>query len=453
MIFGKASKIKPLLLLGDIIIIILSFFLALIIRFGHVRYPVRNPLILLFILFSYILCLYVFNLYDIKVKFLSGQSLLFFLGALTVVGILGTLIFYLIPFGVGRGIFLISFSLAGILTFLWRVLFTTFFRIAIPQRKVLIIGQETGKQAFSFLTQHNLEYQIVGFLSNAPLRRNPNRCFPYLGTVASLEKVVANNKIDDIVITVNLGRRKQLERALVNCRMKGINIFDLSTFYEYLMNKIPVLRIKDQWLLYSHGFDKLGSTVYKRVKRGFDLSASLLLLTITFPIFIVISLLIKLTSKGPVLYIQERLGENEISYKMYKFRTMVVEAEGEEPIWAQENDRRVTVFGKLLRKTRMDELPQLINILKGDMSLIGPRPERAYFIKRLKEEIPYYSLRFAVKPGLTGWAQVNYRYGATVEDAIEKLRYDLYYIKNMSISLDLRILLKTVRVSLFGMGR
>jgi len=456
MIPRKISQKKLLLLIGDIIIIILSFFLGSIIRFGHVssfKFPMKNPIILFFILFSYVFCLYVFNLYDIRGKFLTSLSLFSFFGTLTAVGLLAILIFYLFPYAVGRGIFLISYLLVGVLAFLWRVFFTSFLRIAIPRRKILIICRKKGKQAFSFLSKYDPEYEIVGFLSDAPSRRNADQFFPYLGAVASLEKVVDAHKIDDIIITEELRRKKNLEKALVNCRMKGINIFDFSTFYEYLMNKIPVFSIKDQWLLYSHGFDKLGSNVYKRVKRGFDLIVSIFLLTIILPLFFIISLLIKFTSKGPFLYFQERLGENEKPYKIYKFRTMVIEAEREEPKWAEENDSRVTAVGKVLRKTRLDELPQLINVLKGDMSMIGPRPEREYFIRQLKKKIPYYSLRFAVKPGITGWAQVNYRYGATVDDAIEKLQYDLYYIKNMSLFLDLRILLKTVRVSLFGMGR
>jgi lipopolysaccharide/colanic/teichoic acid biosynthesis glycosyltransferase len=168
---------------------------------------------------------------------------------------------------------------------------------------------------------------------------------------------------------------------------------------------------------------------------------------------VIVSLGIKLNSKGPVFYVQERVGEDHKLFRLFKFRTMVVDAEKGEPKWAEENDPRVTKVGKILRKVRLDEWPQLLNVIRGEMSLVGPRPEREYFIRKLEETIPFYSMRFSVKPGLTGWAQVNYPYGSSVEDALEKLQYDLYYIKNMSLLLDFRILLKTARTVLFWRGR
>jgi len=264
--------------------------------------------------------------------------------------------------------------------------------------------------------------------------------------------VVNRYKVDDIVVASGRLGNGGLSRALINCRLKGKNIYNLATFYEQLADKLPVLSMRDQWLIFSQGFDRLGSNIFRKIKRGFDILSSVLLIVVSLPLGLLIAILIKVTSRGPVFYIQDRLGQDEKPFRMLKFRTMVCGAEREKPKWAEENDRRVTKVGRVLRKTRLDELPQLINVFKGDMSLIGPRPEREYFVRILKEKVPYYSLRFAVKPGITGWAQVNYRYGATIEDAIEKLRYDLYYIKNMSLFLDLRILLKTIRVCLFGMG-
>ena len=455
MLLKNIPKRKLLLLFGDIIIILFSLNLALIIRFGHLSdfgYWINKPIILLIVIISYVLSFYIFNLFDIQTKFLRTQSIVLFLCALLSVALIIAIFFYLFPFGMGRGIFFISFLFIGILAFLWRIFFNMLFIVAIPKKKILIVGAESRKQVFSLLTHDNPEYKVAGFLSDFPHKRNPNSSLSYLGNIASLEKVVEEYGIDDIVVAREAGKNKELKRALVNCRLKGVRIFDLSTLYENVVNKIPVLYTKDQWFLYCQGFDGLGSAVYRNIKRSFDFVVSFSLLVALSPLVVLISLLIKLTSKGPVFYIQERLGENEKQYKMYKFRSMFADAEKDEPKWASENDERVTLMGKVLRKTRLDELPQLINVLKGEMSLIGPRPEREYFIRILREKIPYYSLRFAVKPGITGWAQVNYRYGATIDDAVEKVCYDLYYIKNMSFFLDLRILLKTIRVCLFGVG-
>jgi exopolysaccharide biosynthesis polyprenyl glycosylphosphotransferase len=188
------------------------------------------------------------------------------------------------------------------------------------------------------------------------------------------------------------------------------------------------------------------------LKRAFDLLVSALILLFSLPLIIIISLLIPLTSKGPIFFTQERLGARKKPFRIIKFRTMVQNAEANGPQWAHYDDERVTAIGKLLRRTRIDELPQFINVFLGDMSLIGPRPERAFFVDRLSERIPFYSLRFFVKPGITGWAQVNFRYGSDENDALEKLRYELFYIKNQSFFLDFRILLKTVRVVLTGLG-
>jgi len=409
--------------------------------------------IFFFLFFTFVVTFYIFDLYNVKITFFDVRRIAFFLGASAFVLLLGIGWFYLFPFGIGRGIFILSFSFICILSFLWRIFFSSFFRLAIQKRNVLVVGTKFSRQIPpSFLLQ-NPEFRVVGFLADRVPKINSGDPFQYLGKINELKDIVRNHQVDDIVLTVEPGKNRQLKRDLVDCRLKGIRVTDLSTLYEYLMDKLPVLCIKDHWFLYSQGFERVGSRVYKRLKRGFDLFVSLVGIIISLPLTLVIAGLIKATSKGPLFYIQERLGENEKPYKLYKFRTMVVEAERKEPKWAEENDPRVTSVGKVLRKMRVDELPQLINVLKGDMSMIGPRPERKYFIRRLKEKIPYYSLRFALKPGLTGWAQVNYKYGSTVEDAIEKLRYDLYYIKNMSLFLDLRILLKTVRVSLFGMGR
>jgi exopolysaccharide biosynthesis polyprenyl glycosylphosphotransferase len=219
-----------------------------------------------------------------------------------------------------------------------------------------------------------------------------------------------------------------------------------------LTGKLIVEHLNPSWLIFENGFKK--SWAKRVVKRITDIFFSVLLLILTSPIIFLTSIIIKLDSKGPVIFSQERVGQNRRPYMIHKFRSMVADAETKSgPVWAQAEDKRITRIGNFIRKWRIDEIPQLWNVLRGDMSFVGPRPEREFFIKQLEKEIPYYGERMSVKPGVTGWAQVSYGYGASVEDAIEKLNYDLFYIKNMSILMDILVVLRTIKTVLFGKGR
>lgn len=220
-----------------------------------------------------------------------------------------------------------------------------------------------------------------------------------------------------------------------------------------LTQKLPVRFISEKWLLECRGFNRLGSRIYNRIKRLSDVLVASIVLLLFLPLGLVIAAVIGLTSRGPVLFRQERVGRNSRPFKLIKFRTMKRESGDGPPRWTRPNDPRITAVGSFLRRTRLDEVPQLWNVLRGQMSLIGPRPEQPYFVEQIKPRIPYYSLRFTVKPGITGWAQVHCRYGASFQDALEKLQYELYYVKNMSLFLDAQIILKTVRTVLLGMGR
>jgi sugar transferase (PEP-CTERM system associated) len=240
---------------------------------------------------------------------------------------------------------------------------------------------------------------------------------------------------------------------LMRARLRGVRIYDLTDFYERFLFKLPVLNLRDGWLILAHGFDLLHHTIELRAKRVIDVVLSFALMLALSPLMLATAIAIKVDSKGPVFYRQMRTGLNGVTFRLYKFRTMVEEAEKFGPQWAEKNDPRITRVGRFLRSTRIDELPQLWNVLLGDMSFIGPRPERPDFNNELEAAIPYYDLRHLVKPGITGWAQVLYPYGASVEDAREKLQYDLYYIKNYSVMLDLVILIRTMRVVLVGRGR
>jgi sugar transferase (PEP-CTERM system associated) len=246
---------------------------------------------------------------------------------------------------------------------------------------------------------------------------------------------------------------KDLGADLLDARFKGVRIIDLSRFYEHTWRKIPVFHLGASWFFLSEGFSLLANRFRLRLKRLTDVILSAILLMITWPLMVITALMIRFESSGPVIYRQIRTGKDGGPFTIFKFRSMRNDAEKSGVQWAQTNDTRITRVGKLIRLTRLDELPQLWNVLKGDMSFIGPRPERPEFNVELAEKIPYYDLRHMVRPGLTGWAQVSYPYGASVEDAREKLQYDLFYIKNFTFVLDLQIVLKTISVVILGKGR
>jgi sugar transferase (PEP-CTERM system associated) len=257
--------------------------------------------------------------------------------------------------------------------------------------------------------------------------------------------------INKIVVALSEKRGKLPTKELLKCRVKGIDIIEGTTFYERMTGKIIVDQINPSMLIFSEGFRK--SHVRRFIKLIVDLSLSFVLLILLSPLFILTVVLIKIDSEGPVIFSQERVGKNRKTYLIYKFRSMIADAEKQcGPVWATDDDDRITRIGKIIRKLRVDEIPQLFNVLKGDMSFVGPRPEREFFVDNLESIIPYYQERFNVKPGITGWAQVCYGYGASVEDAIEKLNYDLFYIKNMSIFMDLLIIIRTIKIVLFGKG-
>jgi sugar transferase (PEP-CTERM system associated) len=232
--------------------------------------------------------------------------------------------------------------------------------------------------------------------------------------------------------------------------MRGISIEEGIEFYEHLTGRLQVESLRPSSLIFSNGFKKSKLTMLTR--RIIEFVLSLFGVIFLSPLILIISVLIKIDSRGPIFFKQERVGKGGKIFKLLKFRSMIENAEANGPVWAEQDDKRVTRVGRWMRKWRFDEIPQMFNVLKGDMSFVGPRPERPYFVKQLREEIPFYGQRLSVKPGVTGWAQIKYRYGASKEDALEKLKYDLYYIKNLSPFLDLLIIFETIKVVLFGKG-
>jgi sugar transferase (PEP-CTERM system associated) len=268
----------------------------------------------------------------------------------------------------------------------------------------------------------------------------------------SLLSLTTEHQVDEIVVAVqNKNIVSFPVQQLLECKLNGIKVIDASAFFEREMSQIRVNSLNPNWLVFGGGFDQSG--LRTMIKRLFDLLASSALLIISLPVMLITALCIFLEDRSPIFYRQERIGLEGRPFTVLKFRSMRNDAElGGIPKWASAQDPRITRVGQAIRKLRIDELPQILNVLKGEMSLIGPRPERDYFVKQLSAQIPYYNLRHSIKPGVTGWAQVRYQYGSSVEDSLQKLQYDLYYVKNNSLFLDIIILIDTVQVVLTGKG-
>jgi sugar transferase (PEP-CTERM system associated) len=326
-------------------------------------------------------------------------------------------------------------------------------RTLLPHR-VLVLG--TGLEArvveASLTSADHPNMQLVGFYALETAQETTVAPSRVIARVGSLEDTVKRLGVKEIIVAVRQQRGGVLPlRSLLECRLHGVQITDLARFFERVHGHVPIESLKASWLIYGDGFRQ--SWVRTFVKRTFDIIAASVLLFSVLPVMAVIAVMIALESGFPLIYRQERVGLRGIPYTVLKFRSMRKDAESDgRPAWAVQNDSRVTSLGKFIRRSRIDELPQLINVLKGEMSLVGPRPERPVFVKMLTEQIPFYGVRHSVKPGITGWAQVRYSYGATVEQSMRKLEYDLYYVKNHTVFLDLLILLETVRVVLTGEG-
>jgi sugar transferase (PEP-CTERM system associated) len=346
---------------------------------------------------------------------------------------------------------LISISL--VLT-TWHVFLRWYFGIRPRQSNMLIIG--TGPLARALATEilRHPEFglSVRGFVDDNPALVGVSIVNPkVLGLNHELRAIVAEKKIDRIVVETRDRRGRLPVDELLELKMGGVGVEEATSVYERVTGKIAIENLKPSWMVFGEGFEVSRRILVQRQIVSF--SVALLLLLLFAPLFPLIALLIKLDSEGSVFFRQERVGQNGKTFTLLKFRSMRQDAERDTgPVWAKPEDKRVTRLGKYLRRTRLDEIPQLLNVLKGEMTLIGPRPERPNFVQDLSNTIPFYYLRHSVKPGITGWAQINYRYGSSLEDAVEKLQYDLFYIKNISWALDLLIILNTVKTVLVRKG-
>jgi exopolysaccharide biosynthesis polyprenyl glycosylphosphotransferase len=392
----------------------------------------RNAMIIVSALIAY----YIANVYNVATNKYKLKDMT---TVIVINGILMTVTTFSKIFTFYEGIILF-----GIIT-IFQIAFRYIVIMAVVEKeRVVFVGENDYTEDLLESVKKDGQYVFVTSLNNTDMKALGKEILELYNT----------KKFDVLVdFTDKLLRDPKITEKLLQYKLEGLQYYNYLEFYETYENKLPISHLSPKWFLENTGFEIYHNNFNLKAKRLLDLLFALLIGIFAAPVIVLAAIIVKLESKGPIFFIQERIGEGNKKFNIVKFRSMTTDAEKDGPQWASKNDNRVTKFGKIMRATRIDELPQLWNVLRGEMSFVGPRPEREYFIQQLEKEIPYYNLRHTVKPGLTGWAQVMYPYGASVEDAYRKLQYDLYYIKHHSIPFDVKVLLKTVTIVIFGKGR
>ena len=404
---------------------------------------VLNILFFVFLLFRYeipltflnisitaiiLMIYYIFNVFNLEKGKYNFED---FVNSTIVYGVLMVIFSNILLFHRAKTIFTLLYLFQN----LTKILFYYFY---VKNRNILVIGSNGQVEELKEIIANNEYYNLVGELS--------------ADRISDISEQIKKKKVSKIIITEENVDSK-LAIQILEEKLKGIQVFDYLSFYEKLEEKVPVKSIDEKWILFGSGYDILYKNFNIRIKRIVDIFAALCIGLVTVPIMIISALIVKLESKGPVFFKQSRIGLGNKPFMVYKFRSMKLHNEKEHSRYAEDNDDRITKFGNFMRKTRIDELPQLWNVLIGEMSFVGPRCEWDKLCKEYEKEIPFYNIRHSVKPGLTGWAQVRYPYGMGVEDALQKLTYDIYYIKHQNLAFDLIILFKTVKIVIFGRGR
>jgi len=404
------------------------------------------------------ICLYYADLYDLRIVADRRELFVRALQALGAASMLLAVVYYLFPgLVLGRGVFFVAAAFAVGIIIGWRLAFEWLSQRARPAERLLIVG--TGVAAVGLAAElherrQELGVEIVGFVDTQAGQVGKSLVNPgIIGTIDDIPRIVHDSNVDRVVVSLADARGKlPMERLLDMKLTDGVQFDHLATVYEEYTGKIAVENLRPSWLIFSEGFRKTRWVV--AAKRTADLAAAAVGLVVALPVMVIVAAAIKLTSAGPVFYHQSRVGQHGRVFTVHKFRSMRHDAEAETgAVWARSgSDPRVTPVGRVLRRTRLDELPQLWNVLIGNMSFVGPRPERPEFVGDLTKQIPFYGQRHVLKPGVTGWAQVKYTYGASLEDAMEKLQYDLFYIKNLSMALDAYIVVETIKTVLTRPG-
>ncbi|MGE5753630.1 MAG: TIGR03013 family XrtA/PEP-CTERM system glycosyltransferase [Deltaproteobacteria bacterium] len=401
-------------------------------------------------------CMYLLDLYNLRLSQTWGEMLFALMIAIGFVCIGVGLLSYAIPkFGVADEMYYLSILIASILLFGWRVLFEIYITRIAPHENILILG--TGDIARlvgeEVRKRERFGLHLMGFVGGAGSAAEVPIAGigKILADPAQLVEVVKRNGVSKVVVAITERRGEYPIKEMLALRINGCQVLEWHGFFEKLSGRIPIDNLSPSFFIFNEGFRK--SRFLLSVRRIVSAIVSSVALVVFLPFFLVIAILIKLDSPGPVIYAQDRVGQNGRRIRIYKFRSMRNDAEQNgEAVWAVKDDPRITKVGRFLRLSRIDELPQLFNVFKGELDFVGPRPERPEFVEKLQSLIPYYSLRHTVKPGLTGWAQVRFMYSGTIDESKEKLQYDLFYIKNMSLKLDLLILFQTMKIVLLGRG-
>ncbi|HUP39550.1 MAG TPA: TIGR03013 family XrtA/PEP-CTERM system glycosyltransferase [Vicinamibacterales bacterium] len=400
------------------------------------------------------LCLYYSDLYDFRRVADRKELLVRIIQALGGASFVLAAVYYWFPATmIGRGVFFLAAGLISLFITAWRVAFEWLSNRVEPTHRVLLVG--IGSAAIKLERElmerrQALGVEIVGFIDADPTgAERPADGVKVIGRIEDIPSIVKSRAVDRVVVSLADARGKLPMDKLLDMKLQGVTFDHIASVYEEFTGKIAVENLRPSWLIFSEGFRDTAAR--RAVKRAMDITAATIGLILAAPIMLLVGILVRVTSPGPVLFRQTRVGQSSRPFLLFKFRSMRADAEAATgPVWAQPGDSRVTPVGQFLRMSRLDELPQLWNVLIGEMSLVGPRPERPEFVEQLTSEIPFYGQRHVVRPGLTGWAQVRYKYGATKADALEKLQYELYYIKNMSIALDLVIMLQTIKTMISG---
>ena len=403
----------------------------------------------------YQLTLHLRDVYSFRQSASFAQFFLRLAEALALASVFLSATYYAFPdLMIGRGIFVINLVLVCAFLTAWHTVMRFYIRSRGPITSILIVG--TGQLARDLITEilrhPEMGVGIAGLVDDDPSLVGTSVVNPrVLGLTSDLAAIAARQRIDRIVVELEDRRGRLPIEDLLTLKTRGVAIEDATSLYERVSGKIAIQNLKPSWMIFNAGFEVSKRMLLQKRILSVVLSVSLLLLFA--PVILLIMLVIKFDSRGPVFFKQRRVGKDGRIFTLWKFRTMWEDAEKSTgPVWASRDDPRVTRAGRLLRRTRLDELPQLFNVLKGDMSLVGPRPERPHFVRELTERIPFYNLRHAVKPGITGWAQINYEYGNSVGDAVEKLQYELFYVKHMSWLLDMLILFQTAKIVMLSRG-
>ena len=447
---------KILLFLGDIAVLYASLYLALILRYGaNLSYFWSlhlGPFSLIFIF--WLLVFYIVNLYEIRLAKNSAEFYSSLFTAIAISSIVSVLFFYLIPgFGITpkRNLLIFIAIITGLVSS-WRYLYNRILEKTFKNNTIIVGFDQLSFEFAKFLNKnpqygYNLKYAFD--ISEQAAFSFQDIDFRQIRGAKDIERILENERINTIIISPEAFRLPDIIDVFYKTSKRKVQFINLATAYEKILKKVPLASINQIWFLENIGGEK---RFFEFVKRAIDVVLGIIGGIISLVIYPFVALAIKWETEGPVLYNQSRTGKGGKAFNVTKFRTMIKDAEKYGAVWAKKTDPRVTKVGRFLRKTRLDELPQIWNILKGEMSVVGPRAERPEFVEKLKKEIHFYEERLLIRPGLTGWAQINYGKDLTNSDTKEKLQYDLYYIKNRSLTLDLAIILKTVKTVLSATG-